>query len=205
MPLPNEIQQGRFQRVLQRMFNLQSFPPAPQLAEEIVPVFQVEAPKPEQEFLIGTRLCSASVDVGAVAVKRSVVRIRNPESSNQLVIVEQAIVSMGVGDIVLAGLVYSDTDIAQTPAAGSIVVRDTRDVLTAQPTAHFTFEQGPPTIAPGSVFMVRTVAGSPVLVPIAVVLAPGTCLEISALTVNLSLTVTLAWRERAVLPMEFAL
>ncbi len=63
-------------------------PPAPEVADEIVPVVLIEGERPEHYFLAGEMLLAHGIDVPAVAGEAGWARLRNPVDSGILITLE---------------------------------------------------------------------------------------------------------------------
>ncbi|SRR5216684_387506 len=91
MALFNEILAGRYNRFLQKLFQLKGGPPSAQLASEVMPIFPFFSGR-ENRVLEGWNtfaLARAQVAVGGIT---PVVRLRNPPSSNIIAVFERLLV-----------------------------------------------------------------------------------------------------------------
>jgi hypothetical protein len=87
----NEILVGRFNRFLQRFLSMKGDPPAPQLAGEITPQFQIDdAQNMENRFPAGWRSYGLVLGQAAVAAQHSAIRIFNPIGSGVIGVIEKA-------------------------------------------------------------------------------------------------------------------
>jgi hypothetical protein len=84
----NEILAGRYNRYLQKLFQLKGGPPAAQLASEVMPVYPFFAGR-ENRFLEGWSTFGHQRFVIAVAALTGAMRIRNPVGSNLIAIFEK--------------------------------------------------------------------------------------------------------------------
>jgi hypothetical protein len=93
----NEILAGRYNRYLQKLFQLKGTPPAAQLASEVMPVFQFFTGV-ENRYLEGwNRFGFVRAEV-AVAAIQSTIRLRNPLTSNIVAIFERLLYANTVAD-----------------------------------------------------------------------------------------------------------
>lgn len=88
MALFNEIQVGRFNAVLHKLFDMKEGAPSPQVASEIMPVITLESDRPEWAFLANERLCYGGSAQNAVAGELSHIQLLN-RSSDALVVVKE--------------------------------------------------------------------------------------------------------------------
>jgi len=89
----NEILTGRFNRALQKFFSMKGGPPAPQLASEITPNIQFGSLGPDFRYLEGWNKFGACVSVGGSAANQSGIRMRNPATSNVVMVIEKLFLS----------------------------------------------------------------------------------------------------------------
>src|SRR5437879_1331505 len=95
----NEILVGRFNRFLQKVFAMKGEPPAPQLAGEISPNFQLFSGV-ENRYLEAWDRFAAGVNVAPVAGNLSGIRLRNPAGSNIVAVLERVTFNEAQNDIV---------------------------------------------------------------------------------------------------------
>src|SRR6266478_3124367 len=84
----NEILAGRYNRFLQKLFQLKGGPPSAQLASEVMPIFPFFNGR-ENRWLEGWNTFALVRAENALAGFSSVVRLRNPPSSNIICIFER--------------------------------------------------------------------------------------------------------------------
>jgi len=84
----NEILAGRYNRFLQKLFQLKGGPPSAQLASEIMPIFPFFSGR-EHRYLEGWNTFGFSRGEGAIAAITGVQRLRNPVGSNIIAIFEK--------------------------------------------------------------------------------------------------------------------
>jgi len=89
----NEVQVGRFNGILHKLFSMKEGAPSPTLAPDIIPVLPLEVDRPEWAFLGGVRLGGGGTRVGPVAGQLPQLQLYNPAGSNTLVVVTKVIVS----------------------------------------------------------------------------------------------------------------
>src|SRR5467141_951604 len=83
----NEILAGRYNRFLQKLFQLKGGPPSAQLASEVMPVFPFFTGV-EHRYLEGWDRYAIFLTQPAVAAQNSALRIRNPATSNIVIVIE---------------------------------------------------------------------------------------------------------------------
>lgn len=204
MPLPNEILNGRYNRFLARLFGIQGDTPSPQLSPEIQPGFDYPF-QPEHYWLMSERLCTGALLISAVAAKRPVVQLRNPPGSGFLVVVEQIRTVVASADPHCIGIGASATTLPILPAAGQLLVRDTRSGPAIQvPAAQFAGDNEPPTMFPPNITFTTSTANTSLVTNVAAVLTPGFAVQAWIDALNTAMRCTMAWREVAVTPMELA-
>jgi hypothetical protein len=197
--LYNEILVGRFNKFLAKMLSMKGQAPAPQLAGEITPAFNIFLGI-ENRALEGWYRYGILGIQAAVAAQASGVRIRNPATSNRLVIFEKiAVASFGPAvtsvtletqttAVDLAGIVAIASNSswdkrlnvgsalvlsAAAPAAALSLGRSEVDLPGAGGSADFIIEEQQQ-----------------------IILSPGEAMQLRLGTVNQQLSATLWWRER---------
>jgi hypothetical protein len=200
MAIFNEILSGRFNRSLQKIFAIKGSAPVRQLGGEIMPVHiipsGVENRYPEQWDRFAVYLTQP-----AVAAQFSVAEMRNPTTSNTMIVIEQ----ITVGNQNAAAI---SSQIATGPL--------TTDLATLVSVANARFDpRGRPT--PSAILSRSSQAG--LALPFVNkafltlptqqmfqlindenqewILLPGEALEIDLIGVNQQLDVSFCWRERA--------
>jgi len=98
----NEILAGRYNRYLQKLFQLKGGPPAAQLASEVMPVFQFFTGV-ENRVLEGWHRYGLLMSITAGAATNSLVRLRNPITANVIAVMEKLTVSNNTaGNVIYA-------------------------------------------------------------------------------------------------------
>jgi len=199
MALFNEILVGRYNRFLQRLLSMKGHPPAPQLASEIQPNFDVESVPAEIRFLLGWHLYQSTVSNGASVGNASGVQVRNPLTSGAVVVLTSLQISVGATEQV---------DISQTFGG---FTADLTNVFTGQRVDSRAKQNStlvPSSSAPvtdlGGVIFTGTIPTG--VVPYeflpkeydAIPMLPGHTLRVVGLTVNTALNVHFKWRERPI-------
>lgn len=201
MALFNEIQVGRYNRLLQKLFSMKGGAPAPQVASEIVPVlpffFGIENRYLEQwsRFVIMTSVAAAAANTAGV-------RIRNPATSNVISVLEKIRLIMFVQQNPVALHGTATTDLATVTAVtgrldpranpGSSMVVSNQNTAPALPvlTGSFNIDQVVMPAATGG--SIDLIDGADQQYP----LLPGDAYQFEANALNVALTVVLQWRER---------
>lgn len=89
----NEINAGRYNRFIQKLFNMKGGPPARQLASDVTMVFPFFSGA-EHRFLESWNRYAVSVLVAGVAANTSAVRIRNPSTSGVIAVLEKVEITL---------------------------------------------------------------------------------------------------------------
>ena len=200
MALYNEILAGRFNRFAQKFFGMKGSPPAPQLSSEIGLNFGLYNGV-ENRILESSDTFWATANVAAGAGLFSRYRLRNPTGSGVIVAVQKLTVVSGNFDNVAFGVLFGSVDLTTTFATQGIDGRG-RSSSSCVPS----IQQAATAVAP--LFMVSF--GGSAVGNIATYdfiqdenqelpLSPGQVLEVGSSTVNISLRVSVLWRER---PLE---
>jgi len=124
MALFNEILTGRYNRFLQKLLQLKGPAPAPQLASEITPAFDVEDVPVELRVLNGTNLWVWGITVPQVAAQTSALQFRNPTGSGMVAVLEHIILSSNTTQLYTIG--WQGNNPADLANSGAAVRRDIR-------------------------------------------------------------------------------
>lgn len=81
MSILNQIQGGRWDQGLRRIFSMKQGAIAPTLAGELLAAIILENDRPENFAMVGTRLCQGGTASNGVAAQRSMVQLMNPVGS----------------------------------------------------------------------------------------------------------------------------
>jgi len=194
----NEILAGRYNRYLQKLFQLKGGPPAAQLASEVMPVYPFFAGR-ENRFLEGWSTFGHTRVIVAVAAVQGGMRIRNPVNSNLIAIFEKILVGGGLADSPLLELAATVGDMINPFS----VIPTRWDARQGQNSSALIFSDsgaaGPGTglqakmqafypAASSYDFINTDVAELPLL--------PGDAIEVQSGNVNQQFAVSWLWRER---------
>ncbi len=194
----NEILVGRWNQLLTKMFSMKGGAPAPQLEPAVRPVFSIVSEEdPDLHYVRGESLCSAVLDVPGVAANQSIMQLRNPPGSGVLAIVERAIVALGAGSNIAAGVQASAFLLPILPVPGAVIFRDTRSRGT--PTCTIRGQNGVAGFPAPSIFNVFANTPPFTIQPVEVILAPGFEFTVYCTGNNIELLGAIHWRER---PLE---
>lgn len=203
MAVLNQIQGGRWDTILRRLFSMKQGAIAPVLAGELVATVVLEDDRPENFALSGTRICIGHADLPATAVERSSIQLFNPVGSGVLAVVTNVNQQfIATGRIIMA---HTITPLVTFVAQAFIVdtrlfefnttaIRATCQIRTASTTGIVTS-----TTLADLVGLVNT------KVPWgfqAIILKPGTGLLIAPSGQNTANRVWFDWYERALNPSE---
>lgn len=200
----NEVKRARFNDLLVRLFGMDAGPPAPFVAGELVPVFNVANPLDSDLRWIRTeKRYGGCIDATAGAGFPQV-RLRNPVGSGVLVILESIVMSSAAR--MVCGLGAVTTDIAQLPAAGTFAAHDSRAGISSglilnRGAANLTWDNNAPTQIQPNVFNVSG-GGVPLIFLRELVMGPGSGIDCWCPTAAATAQVSLGWRERPIDQLE---
>lgn len=198
----NQIQGGRWDKFLRRLFPIKDRSIAPILASELVGQVVVQEWSTEMYKLRGDNLAVAMGAIGPIALEFSHIKIRNPQLSGNLVIVERLMITTGANLTVVAA--FEGIEIAGfTPIATSF--RDSRSnsaTLVGNTVAVVSTNTDLAQLGGTAVARWQVLSTDSKESAFPLVLGPGSGMIIRAATVNIGLRVTLFWRERVAEPSE---
>lgn len=197
----NEIGAGRYNRLLQKLFNMKGGPPARQLGSDIMPVFPFFSGA-EHRYLEGwNRFGQALSATANGAGNFSQIRLRNPTGSNVIAVVEKIFVTNPAGaadqPVLTHGIASGDLGtIAATanmrwdPRGGTAptLIMSTTNVGAVTPAPANRWNAG---LAVNSGFdiVATDIQEFPIL--------PGDAIQYSSGIANQIVTASIWWRERA--------
>jgi len=200
----NQIQGGRWDEELRRLFSMKQGAVSPTVAAELVAAIILEDDRPENFALAGVRICSAPFDRPAVASQFTMCQIFNPAGSGVLGIVTSVRTgSSNDGDLI--GFIGTT---ALSTLHNNEVKLDTRLIdpavgATFRPTLKGRVETAVGSVAGTAFAQIRSVgAVAPELVAHAVMLRPGFGLFTRPEAVNRLNKTTMYWYERPLNPSE---
>ena len=198
MALLNEIQTGRVNAILHKMFDMKEGAPAPQLSGDVVATIALEQDRPEWEFLGGGRLCAGNTDLAAQAGELGAIALWNPAGSNTLLVLEQVVVGNFSASLINQGWITTALS-----SGGQHAFRDSRSgIESTSATGQVTYQ----TAAGVSIqtIVLKHACGSvginSLLAP--VVISPGFGWSVVDTAANQRHTVNFFWRERQLEPSE---
>lgn len=193
MALFNEIQVGRYNRLLQKLFSMKGPAPAPQLSSEIFPMLLIEQFGVESRYLVGwDRFGLRIVQAGAVGLTTSF-RFRNPGGSNAIAVVEKLTYSSNLAGRLDIFNLLTDVDLAAIALSNRLDSRG-RAASTVVPSSGNGSAGG--TLVFGAENLVSTPYELVTFENQEVPLLPGQQLEVRTSNLNAALTVATFWRER---------
>lgn len=111
MAVFNEILVGRYSRYLQKLFGTKGGPPTPSLSGDLFPILNITDTPLEDRYLVGVDHYHLLLTQGAVAAQNTVIRVRNPVSSNVVAIIESCYMQENTADTTFqVGLSQQTTD-----------------------------------------------------------------------------------------------
>ena len=195
----NEILAGRYNRYLQKLFQLKGGPPSAQLASEVMPTFAFFTGV-ENRFLESYDRFGTAQTVAAAAGFVSAVRLRNPASSAVIAVIENCWIGVGAAGQLNIFLNPQTTDFASGMPSTRLDPRgrsNTGLLLTSQNTTAAIAGTGNQIFAPN--FFAIAAVSVPLInceeqeIPI----LPGDALTFVTNNQNVLLNISLIWRERA--------
>jgi len=199
----NQILNGRFSGAVTRMFQIKGpGSPVPTLAPEIGPSYDVnDRSDPAQPFLQNTKLAGCAGFISAVAAQYSHVKLVNPSGSGVLIEVDGILLHTSASAAVRIGFGTNTAALAAPITAWPRDGRWFQNGSMAGSTARFSQETNAILPTPQYPFD-WMVPDSRDLRPTQIVLPPGLSLNCWATIVNLSLSWSIQYRERALPPEE---
>lgn len=196
--IQNQIQIGRFNRALSRLFRIADTP-APSVAPEIMPVHIASPDGPENVVLREERRYIFGQGQVGTALLTGVISLTNPAGSGILAIIEEVMVASSAPESVFFG--GNDT----TPSGGapfSGFPLDSR--IGTGASVAFVSSLG---LAGPSLLGGQAVIGSNVtlFLPVRAVLAPGTSFRVTGQIGVQTTIASFIWRERTAAPEELTL
>lgn len=197
-----KIESGRWSELLRRALNMKGQEQvASELSPEISPTWQLEGPTAEWAFLKSVRLAGGAQDIVNVIGNRSILRLRNPAGSGVIGVVDFISYSAELTSIALLRFGQITVDL---PGITAVTARDQRwepgGVLST--TLRMSFANGGEVPSGRILWRERTLANVGISYNQPIVLTPGTNLDLSATTLNITLDVTFVWKERRLLDVE---
>lgn len=196
----NEILAGRYNRFLQKIFQLKGGPPSSQLASEVMPVFPFFAGI-ENRPLESWQRYWAMFTVAGVAAVNSALRLRNPANSNVIAIFEllSYMNEAALDSPFLESNIVNpfNTDLATVGTYPALSRMDARMAVT-NPTLIFSSGTTVNLQARARRFAPANVSIDFILTDIQeLTLLPGDALQVRSNNANQQIDVTVIWRERA--------
>lgn len=199
-----DIQVGRFGRLAQVLFDLKQAMTLGQAMPDVLPTYNIEAPRPEMEIFSGNFLFWGHHEVAAVAGQNGQILFTMPAAAGRLAVIER----IELPNVTGAGLSWL-LNVSTGTGVGAVVAgnsRDTRLNVVAS-TARVTLATS---AVPSTTAFAKPVGATngTVVFHGPIVVAPrglsNANLLIQAQTANVELRATILWRERAMGPQEAA-
>ncbi len=196
----NEVLVGRFNRALQKMFSMKGGPPAAQLATEITSNVQFNQMGMDFRYLEGWDIFGDQVNPGASAANTNGYRLRNPNNSNVVAVVEKVFVTASLAtDVVLRVSTAVGQPGAELGNVRGGVVLDLRSQRV--PGSTIIPSNAQPSVAFGAGFFRWTLqpnVGVELIVDDEqeLLILPGTAIQFETSVVNLAWQIAARWRER---------
>lgn len=192
----NEILSARYNRHLQKLFSMKGEPPAPQLASEISANILLFGGH-EEHYLLGWQHYSRATTVVANAGFASSARLRNPSTSGVIAVVELLSYTMGPADTALGQHGPQAADLANISAAQT----DRWDPRgNQQPSCVFSFQSTAAAGFGGAWWQAAGIANTVINCINSdnqeIILFPGEAIQMASSAVNITVNVSMKWRER---------
>src|SRR5260370_12143520 len=196
----NEVLVGRFNRALQKMFSMKGGALAAQLATEITSNVQFNQMGMDFRYLEGWDIFGDQVNPGASAANTNGYRLRNPNNSNVVAVVEKVFVTASLAtDVVLRVSTAVGQPGAELGNVRGGVVLDLRSQRV--PGSTIIPSNAQPSVAFGAGFFRWTLqpnVGVELIVDDEqeLLILPGTAIQFETSVVNLAWQIAARWRER---------
>lgn len=204
----NQIQGGRWDGLIRRLFPIKDRSVAPVMASELVPQVVIQEWEPEFFKLRGNEALAMGISqVSPVVGQLSAVQLFNPLAAGMLVIVEKLILraspdallelAYGVTNSVIPNATqrataYRDTRFGSVPAVG-VTAAELHSAANAAAVG-----------AANEIARISVLADDSKVLDIDIVLDPGASLIVRSFNVNILLNITYLWRERSAEPSELS-
>jgi len=199
----SKIEIGRYSEQLRRMLGMKGVQEVSgELSPEITATLELEGPTDEWAFLKQLRLAGVGTRVTAGAVNVSTVRLRNPAASGCIAVIEEILFGTQVTQILRIQLGQAAVEIGGVLLTG---VRDSRweaSGAAGQNSLILSSTNSGGAVVGRVMQMTHVLANAPLVVPIKFVLLPGDNLDLTGLSNNIEITVSLGWTERALPSLE---
>jgi hypothetical protein len=194
----NEILVGRFNRALQKLLSMKGGPPSAQLATEITPNIQFNAMGQDFRALEDWYRFGIANEVLANAANQSATRLRNPATSNRIVVIEKIVIAGSIAMQVQIETQTSAADLLNVVAINSNVSWDKRKNVGSALILSST------NVGPVGLSLGRELAWLPASSSYnsvltddqEIILSPGEALQVRTVTQNALLDTSFWWRER---------
>ena len=198
----NQIQGGRWDTFLRRLLPIKDRSIAPIMASELVGYITVQEWSPEFYMLRDEKMAIGLANQGAVAAEFAHCKIRNPDLSGNLVILEQIWINPSANSdiliaregIELAGFAQAATAFRDSRAGQAVAIGET--------VAQVSTNSDAAALGGAGITRLSVNAIDSLQLKFPMVLEPGTGLIVREITVNIALRVTFVWRERVAEPSE---
>lgn len=192
----NEIGAGRYNRLIQKLFNMKGGPPARQLASDVTMVFPFFAGA-ELRYLESWNLFGFTLTAGPAAGNVAGCRFRNPVGSNVIAVIHRISFQPGTADTINLDLGAQTADLANVTVPAPWDPRTIATGSAIQPS-----QQSTPTVTAfgTNIWKANLLTQETNLLFTAgheIPLLPGQAIQGRMTTVNLSIVMNVWWRERA--------
>jgi len=198
----NEILAGRYNRFLQKLFQMKGGPPSAQLSSEITTNMQFFSGV-ENRWLEGWNRFACVSAQPATAAVASQIRIRNPKGSKVVVVIEKMTFSSSVTDNgAIVTQITGAVDFAGAPGNRCLDNRATGLTTTLGPVAKVSNQQAVLAASGGIIVQFNSLVSTPEKELIVhedqeLTLLPDDSITFFGTTLNCQVVVVIWWRERA--------
>ena len=201
----NELLAARYNEFISAVLGLAEQEGVHSVAPELMPMFVAEGERLEHSFLKNERKCFGDISRGADAANFSYVGLLNPAGSNAIITLEKFYGLVSTAGTIIGGIVAPPGATTLLPTVGTLQTpRDVR--YSAQGTSGKLCSGinalGTATDAFGRWSIRGLAANVSTNLDIDCVLFPGWAFAVTATAINIGVTASVQWRERAFLPEE---
>jgi hypothetical protein len=193
----NQIQTGRFNRLIQKLFSIKGAASLTEIGAEIIPSLNIDLGV-EARYLQSWERFAGLLTVAAVSTKFGVVQLRNPLGSNVVAVIEQATFT-NISDTPLIQILTStNTDLTTVVALTNTAL----DGRTRQnPSLIYSTENDFVAALTGTVAWAGSTGAANTVDAIIdenqeIPILPNTVVKFAANTANVAVRVAVKWRER---------
>lgn len=192
------IQQPRYGEGLRRLLGLrQAMAPLVELMPDLLPIVTIEPTPFALRYLMGQNSFLNNAEASATVGERGFIRLRNPATSNSLVVIEQLHVGAGASGSIYGRIIQVTTDLANIST--NFCAWDGRGPTTPQSVLSWQTINVATALIGERYFLATTDLYQ---IPGPFLLKPGQAWQMEFTGTNTILRASFRWTERAALPDE---